>query len=140
MNPLNFDLHSHSTCSDGTLTPQALVARAAQRGVAMLALTDHDDTSGLVAARSAAAAHGIRLVDGVEISVTWRGHTIHIPWWSAGVAAWLRAGMGKISVMSAECRVQNAESGREVVNCKVPIACQWWGTLFTHHSALIIHH
>lgn len=44
----------------------------------MLALTDHDDTSGLAAARSAAAAHGIRLVDGVEISVTWRGHTIHI--------------------------------------------------------------
>lgn len=78
MNLLNFDLHSHSNCSDGTLTPQALVARAAQRGVAMLALTDHDDTSGLAAARSAAAAHGIRLIDGVEISVTWRGHTIHI--------------------------------------------------------------
>lgn len=75
---LNFDLHSHSTFSDGTLTPADLIARAAQRGLAVLALTDHDDTGGLEAARAAAAGHGIRLIDGVEISVTWRGHTIHI--------------------------------------------------------------
>ena len=44
----------------------------------MLALTDHDDTGGLAAARLAAIEYGIRLVDGVEISVTWRGRTIHI--------------------------------------------------------------
>jgi len=75
---LNIDLHSHSVYSDGTLTPENLVARAAQRGVAALALTDHDETGGLAAARAAAAAHGIRLIDGVEISVTWRGHTVHI--------------------------------------------------------------
>jgi predicted metal-dependent phosphoesterase TrpH len=75
---LNVDLHSHSNFSDGTLTPETLVARAAQRGVAMLALTDHDHTGGLMAARAAAAGHGIRLIDGVEISVTWRGQTIHI--------------------------------------------------------------
>jgi 3',5'-nucleoside bisphosphate phosphatase len=75
---LNLDLHSHSTFSDGTLTPGELVARAAQRGVAMLALTDHDDTGGLAAARTAAAEHQIRLVDGVEISVTWNGQTLHV--------------------------------------------------------------
>ena len=74
----NYDLHSHSTYSDGTLTPADLVERAARRGVAVLALTDHDDTGGLAAARVAAAEHGIRLIDGVEISVTWRGRTIHI--------------------------------------------------------------
>lgn len=74
----NYDLHSHSTYSDGTLAPADLVERAARRGVAVLALTDHDDTGGLAAARVAAAEHGIRLIDGVEISVTWRGRTIHI--------------------------------------------------------------
>ncbi len=75
---LNLDLHSHSTFSDGTLTPGELVARAAQRGVAMLALTDHDDTGGLEAARAAAAEHDVRLIDGVEISVTWHGQTLHV--------------------------------------------------------------
>lgn len=75
---LNLDLHSHSTFSDGTLTPGELVARAAQRGVAVLALTDHDDTGGLEAARAAAAGHHIRLIDGVEISVTWHGQTLHV--------------------------------------------------------------
>ncbi len=58
--------------------PANLVARAAQRGATTLALTDHDDTGGLAAARAAAAEHGIRLIDGVEISVTWHGHTIHV--------------------------------------------------------------
>lgn len=72
------DLHSHSTHSDGTLTPEALVARAAGRGVKVLALTDHDVTSGLAAAQAAAASAGIMLINGVEISVTWRGRTIHI--------------------------------------------------------------
>jgi len=74
----NLDLHSHSTFSDGTLTPDGLVARAAQRGVTVLALTDHDETGGLAAARAAAVEHHIRLVDGVEISVTWSGQTIHV--------------------------------------------------------------
>ena len=74
----NLDLHSHSTFSDGTLTPDSLVARAAQRGVTMLALTDHDDTGGLTTARAAAQQHGLKLIDGVEISVTWQGQTIHV--------------------------------------------------------------
>jgi len=74
----NLDLHCHSTYSDGTLAPDALIARAAQRGVAVLALTDHDDTGGLAMARAAARRHGLKLIDGVEISVTWHGQTIHI--------------------------------------------------------------
>lgn len=73
-----FDLHSHSTHSDGLLTPPQLVARAAERGVTVLALTDHDEVSGLGEARAAAERQGIALVNGVEISVTWNGHTLHI--------------------------------------------------------------
>lgn len=75
---INPDLHCHSTHSDGTLTPGELVARAARRGVNVLALTDHDDTGGLAAARAAAQDLGVGFIDGVEISVTWHGQTLHI--------------------------------------------------------------
>jgi 3',5'-nucleoside bisphosphate phosphatase len=75
---LNIDLHCHSTSSDGLLKPEALVARAAANGVEILALTDHDGVSGLAEARAKAESEGIRFVDGVEISVTWEGSTVHI--------------------------------------------------------------
>lgn len=74
----NFDLHSHSTISDGTLSPAQLVAHAASRGVEVLALTDHDDTAGLDEAADAARQANIVLINGVEISVTWRNRTLHI--------------------------------------------------------------
>ena len=54
------------------------MARAAAQGVKVLALTDHDETGGLAAARDAARVAGIAFVDGVEVSVTWRGTTVHI--------------------------------------------------------------
>jgi 3',5'-nucleoside bisphosphate phosphatase len=72
------DLHCHSTLSDGLLSPEELVAHAASKGVRVLALTDHDEVGGLVRARAAAAEHGITLVNGVEISVTWKKRTLHI--------------------------------------------------------------
>lgn len=75
---LNIDLHCHTIISDGLLTPAQLVARAAERGVEVLALTDHDDVAGLDEARRAADAKSITFINGVEISVTWRGRTIHI--------------------------------------------------------------
>lgn len=72
------DLHCHSTASDGELTPEALVARAAFRGVSTLALTDHDTLEGLSAARCAAVIQGIHLVSGIELSCSWGSTTIHI--------------------------------------------------------------
>jgi predicted metal-dependent phosphoesterase TrpH len=74
----NFDLHCHSSASDGVLTPAAVVRRAAANGVGVLALTDHDDLTGLAEAGAIARACGVRLVPGVEISITWGGITIHI--------------------------------------------------------------
>jgi predicted metal-dependent phosphoesterase TrpH len=73
-----YDLHCHSTHSDGLLTPSAVVARAAARGVDVLALTDHDEVSGLAEAKSAAADAGIRVVCGSELSVTWEDGTLHV--------------------------------------------------------------
>jgi predicted metal-dependent phosphoesterase TrpH len=78
LSPLSFDLHSHSIASDGTLSPTELVRRAHAQGVDVLALTDHDGTSGLEEAGQVASELGLQLVPGVEISVSWNGVTIHI--------------------------------------------------------------
>lgn len=75
---MKVDLHSHSTCSDGLLSPAELVERAVLRGVDMLALTDHDELAGLAPARAAAVQWGLCLIDGVEISVQWEDTTLHI--------------------------------------------------------------
>ncbi len=72
------DLHSHSTVSDGTLTPSELLAHASKQEVDVLALTDHDSIDGLDEARKAANKLGIRLINGVEISTSWMGQTIHM--------------------------------------------------------------
>lgn len=60
------------------MAPGAVIARAARRGVKAIALTDHDELSGLAEARIAAAAAAIELIDGVEISVTWDDDTLHV--------------------------------------------------------------
>lgn len=78
MMPSQIDLHCHSTISDGLLTPVELVQHAAKQGVQMLALTDHDDVSGLTEARTCALEHGLQFINGVEISVTWKRRTLHI--------------------------------------------------------------
>lgn len=72
------DLHCHSTVSDGRLSPAEVVRLAHANGCTMLALTDHDHTGGLAEARAEAGSLGMRLVSGVEISVTWRHRTVHI--------------------------------------------------------------
>jgi predicted metal-dependent phosphoesterase TrpH len=75
---LNIDLHTHSNCSDGSLTPAELVARAAAAGVEVLALTDHDTVAGIEQADHSAGIHGLRLIPGVEISASWRAQAIHV--------------------------------------------------------------
>jgi 3',5'-nucleoside bisphosphate phosphatase len=74
----NFDLHNHSTRSDGLLTPTQLIELAARTGVDAIALTDHDTLEGLEEAALAARRLGVRFVPGVEISVSWGDTTLHI--------------------------------------------------------------
>jgi predicted metal-dependent phosphoesterase TrpH len=74
----NADLHCHSTHSDGTLAPQDVAQVAAEGGVDLWSLTDHDDIGGQAGARAAAQALGMRYIAGVEISVTWASRTVHI--------------------------------------------------------------
>ncbi len=73
-----YDFHSHSTASDGALSPAELVRRAASHGVRHLALTDHDTVSGIAAARRAAEDLPLELIPGVEISVTWEKKCFHV--------------------------------------------------------------
>lgn len=75
---LLYDLHSHSTASDGSLTPTELVSLARDNQVDVLALTDHDVTHGLHEAWQAAKQQDIRFIPGIEMSVSWRHQTIHI--------------------------------------------------------------
>ena len=75
---LNADLHCHSVVSDGTLTPEALAARAKANGVQLWALTDHDEIGGQERAMAAAKAEGMQYLTGVEISITFAGKTVHI--------------------------------------------------------------
>lgn len=75
---ISADLHCHSTMSDGVLPPDEVARRAHANGVTLWALTDHDILDGVAAARAQAQALGMAFVAGVEISVTWAGHTVHI--------------------------------------------------------------
>lgn len=73
-----YDLHCHSTASDGDLSPTELMRRARQQGVAALSLTDHDTTAGLNEASAAAAEAGLRFINGIELSTTWKDKSLHI--------------------------------------------------------------
>jgi len=75
---IKYDLHSHSTASDGTFTPSELIRHAVEQNVSHLALTDHDNTNGLDEASKLASKLGLTLIPGIEISVTWSTQTVHI--------------------------------------------------------------
>ena len=85
MNPNNtqttshapFDLHLHSSCSDGSDTPTQVVDIAAARGITLLALTDHDNVLGIPEAMEAAEGIGIRLLPSIEMDAEWP-HEMHI--------------------------------------------------------------
>lgn len=72
------DLHTHTTCSDGTFTPEELVKLAAQRGIEVLAITDHDNVSGVKRAMLEANNWGVKVIPGIECSTTFEIGKRHI--------------------------------------------------------------
>ena len=76
----SIDLHFHSRASDGALPPRDVIARAAERGATLVALTDHDCLAGLAEARQTAQTLGLAFLNGVEVSVSWgvQAKTIHV--------------------------------------------------------------
>jgi predicted metal-dependent phosphoesterase TrpH len=95
-----FDLHTHSTRSDGTLTPSEVVELASTRDLAGIALTDHDTTAGLPEAREAAAGKGLEVLTGCELSAEHQGQPVHVLGYAfdpqeplfAARREWIRAG------------------------------------------------
>jgi len=75
---MRIDLHCHSTASDGTMSPEELVELAQDVDVQQLALTDHDSINGISRALKACENNDLRLIPGVEVSVTWNELTIHV--------------------------------------------------------------
>ncbi len=76
--PRCIDLHTHSHCSDGLLSPAGLVAAARTNGLAAMALTDHDTTAGLAEALAAGQELGVEVVEGVEVSAFCQEVPVHI--------------------------------------------------------------
>jgi hypothetical protein len=72
------DLHTHTTASDGTHTPQQLVARAAKLAVKSIGVTDHDSTAGVAEAQAAGARLGVEVIPGVEINTDVPGAEAHL--------------------------------------------------------------
>jgi predicted metal-dependent phosphoesterase TrpH len=72
------DLHTHSTASDGTLTPTELVAAACAEGLSAIALTDHDTIAGIDEFLDAAAGSPLRAIPGVEVACSWYGASLHL--------------------------------------------------------------
>ena len=72
------DLHAHSTHSDGKDSAAEVVRAAAATGLDVVALTDHDVTSGWAEADLAGREHGIAVVPGIEVSCSWRGISVHL--------------------------------------------------------------
>ena len=75
---LIYDLHTHTTASDGLLSPEALVIKAKASGIDVLAVTDHDTTAGITQAVDEANRQNIKLLAGIELSVSWTDKNFHI--------------------------------------------------------------
>jgi predicted metal-dependent phosphoesterase TrpH len=72
------DLHTHTTASDGRSAPAALARQAHRAGITVLGVTDHDTTAGVPAVAAAAAAYGITVVPGIEITAVHEGRDVHV--------------------------------------------------------------
>ncbi|KTD36223.1 metal dependent phosphoesterase [Legionella nautarum] len=72
------DLHCHSNFSDGILTPQALLIKALEVNIKILALTDHDTIEGVKVLREAASGYPIKVINGIEVTTRWKKYDIHI--------------------------------------------------------------
>jgi len=117
---MRFDLHCHTTASDGVLSPAELVRRAAEKEVEVLAITDHDTLAGLDEARSTIAAEQLqrRLVSGVEISTGWEHHEIHIV--ALGVDEKNVALTDFLVGQQARREARAEEIGRRLEKCLIP--------------------
>ncbi|MGB9722938.1 MAG: PHP domain-containing protein [Chloroflexia bacterium] len=117
------DLHTHSTASDGRLTPEGVVEQAAALGLQALALTDHDTVAGLDAAWEAARKQGLTFIPGLELSTDWDDGECHI------LGYWLDYRAPALVEVLEHFRESRLERGRRMVErlqaLGVPISWEW---------------
>jgi len=121
------DLHTHSTYSDGTESPATVVTLAVRQDLSALALTDHDTLDGVPEARRAAAAAGIDLIPGVELSVDWEGGGMHL------LAYWIEPGPGPLAD-----RLEDIREGRAARNLEILAALRDLGIDITMEEILAV--
>jgi len=117
---MRFDLHCHTTASDGVLSPADLVRRAAEKQVEVLAVTDHDTLDGLDEVRRTIEAEQLplRLVSGVEISTGWEHHEIHVV--ALGVDEKNPQLVAFLAGQRARRETRALEIGRRLEKCLIP--------------------
>jgi 3',5'-nucleoside bisphosphate phosphatase len=117
---MRIDLHTHSTASDGTQSPAEVVQSATEAGLDVVALTDHDTTSGWDEAAGAAMHHRIALVRGIEISCQHRGISIHLLGYLQDPAA-----QGLLSELDRSRQSREARAQRIVERLSADVPLHW---------------
>lgn len=102
------DLHTHTTASDGKFTPEELVNYAADKGISVLAITDHDTVSGLEEGEKTAQKRGIKFIRGIELNIKWRTGEFHL----------LGLGLKTISSLLNE-QIASLQAGRHERNAQI---------------------
>jgi 3',5'-nucleoside bisphosphate phosphatase len=123
---MRIDLHTHSWASDGSESPASVVGSAAGAGLDVLALTDHDTTSGWAEAAAAAKHHGVALVRGIEISCQRRGVSVHLLGYLQDPAA---PGLLAELERSRESRETRAQRIVELLSADLPLD---WDDVLEH--------
>lgn len=105
---MNIDLHVHSTASDGSDSPRRVVELAAETGLDVIALTDHDTQEGVDEALNAARRMGIEVIPGVELSLQFDDGGMHL------IVLWLQPGRGPL-----QDRLEGLQHGRGARNERI---------------------
>jgi 3',5'-nucleoside bisphosphate phosphatase len=103
------DFHLHSTCSDGILRPADLVKLAADNGVTVMSLSDHDSLEGIAEAQEACRLHGIKLIPGTEISTDIEGDEVHV------LGHFMDPGDPKLQAFLSRARDGRYQRGEQIV-------------------------
>lgn len=131
------DLHCHSSCSDGTVSPEGLVALAIKSGLSGLSITDHDTVDAYAVALPAAKKTGLKLVSGVEFSASHRRRGVHVLGYafnldSPHIAAWCRQHTNRRRARNAAMLQRLADLDMPVTEEEIPAAA---GTVGRPHIA-----
>ena len=104
------DLHVHTTCSDGTLTPEEVVEKAYKENIGVVAITDHDNVSGIFRAKEAAKKYGINVISGIECSTECKTGTLHI------LGYYIDPNNENINNFIKECQKNRIERINKIIN------------------------